>query len=213
MLTQLRARLTTILRRLLTEERIVRGVPVRVVNTRGDIESDAVFGRIDAALSLIERYDPRRFRRFQRDTSVLTVSRYPCRGAYLSQSRTCIVELTFAVNPAFTPGQIAATIVHEGMHARLYAMRVAKGGDRAAREERICREAEIAFGRAIPDGAAVIYRAETTVALPDEEIAFKVDWQEAHRRVVQADIDALDLPKWLKRWIARRRGVGDGRAA
>src|SRR5947208_9623645 len=97
MLTQLRARLTTILRRLLTEERIVRGVPVRVVNTRGDIESDAVFGRIDAALSLIERYDPRRFRRFQRDTSVLTVSRYPCRGAYLSQSRTCIVELTFAV--------------------------------------------------------------------------------------------------------------------
>ena len=131
-----------------------------------------MFGRIDAALSLIERYDPRRFRRFQRDTSVLTVSRYPCRGAYLSQSRTCIVELTFAVNPAFTPGQIAATIVHEGMHARLYAMRVAKGGDRAAREERICREAEIAFGRAIPERLRHATRVCTAPASADGVIDY-----------------------------------------
>src|SRR5262245_41137407 len=96
----------------------VRGLPVEVVNTRPDIDSAHVLERLDEALGRIERYTPWHFRRFARDFSQIWVRRYPCRGAFLPEQRVCLVELTFTVNPEFSASQVAATILHEGMHAR-----------------------------------------------------------------------------------------------
>src|SRR4051812_39907929 len=87
----------------LTETRDVRGLPVIVYNTRPDIETAHVLARLDEALGLIEQHQPWHFRRLPRDFARLVVRRFPCRGAYFPESRTCLVELTFAVNPAFSP--------------------------------------------------------------------------------------------------------------
>ena len=48
-----------------------------------------------------------------------------------------------------------------------------------AREERLCRKAELAFGLALPPelGAPVIERARESLALSDAAVAPVVDWK------------------------------------
>ena len=108
----------------MTHRCTVRGFATVVVNTRPDIDTD-VLARLDAALGLLEQYVPHHYRRLQRDFSGFLIERRAYRGAFLIASRTCLVELTFIVNPAFSLPQVAATILHEAMHARLHACGVA----------------------------------------------------------------------------------------
>jgi hypothetical protein len=58
-----------------------------------------------------------------------------------------------------------------------------------AKEERLCRRAELEFGRALPLelGRPVIERALATLTLEDEEVAPEIDWAEA-----QAKQEAID---------------------
>lgn len=209
--------LKTLLRRAgaeLPEDRIVRGLPVTLINTRPDIGSGHVFARLDAALGLIERHQPWHFRRLPRDFARILVRRFPCRGAYFPDTRTCLVELTFVVNPDFTPTQVAATILHEAMHARLDNAGVKYETTSAAKHERFCRRAEVEFGMVAPDGAPVVERALASLASADEEVAPAIDWEIAGRRVAEVDLAALHAPDWMKRAIARRAGLDqdDGRA-
>jgi hypothetical protein len=62
--------------------------------------------------------------------------------------------------------------------------------DSHAREERLCRRAELEFGLAVPDGGVVVERARQSLALSDREVAPAVDWAEAARRVARIDADA-----------------------
>jgi hypothetical protein len=169
----------------------VRGLPVEVINTRPDIATTYVLERLDAALGLIERYTPWHFRRFKRDFAQIWVRRYPCRGAYLPEQRVCLVELTFTVNPDFSPSQVAATILHEGMHARLDRCGIQHTPQNAARHERFCRRAEVEFGKLVPDGAPVLERALGTLGVSDEDVAPVIDWEVAAKRVAEVDRRAL----------------------
>jgi hypothetical protein len=106
----------------------------------------------------------------------------------------CLTELTFLARRDITAAPVAASIVHEGMHARVHAMRerVFRVGDdpsQMPREERLCRHAELDFGRALPDelGAPVVERALATLEMEDQDVAPVVDWQEAARRVAEVD--------------------------
>src|SRR5256885_6370463 len=200
------SKLKTILRRAgadLPEERTGRGLSVTLINTRPDIDSEDVFARLDAALELIERYQPSNFRRMHRDFARIQVRRFPCRGAYFPETRTCLVELTFVVNPEFTPTQVAATILHEAMHARLDNAGVKYESTSAAKHERFCRRAEVEFGMLAPNGGPVVERALASLASADEEVAPVIDWEIAGRRVDAADLHALSAPPWMKRAIAR----------
>lgn len=205
--------LKTLLRRAgaeLPEDLTIRGLPVTVINTRPDIATDDVFQRLDEALGLIERYQPWHFRRMHRDFARIQVRRFPCRGAYFPETRTCLVELTFVVNPEFTPTQVAATILHEAMHARLDNAGVKYESTGAAKHERFCRRAEVEFGMLAPDGAPVVERALASLASTDEEVAPVIDWELAGRRVAAADLTALSAPVWMKRALldkARRAGI------
>jgi hypothetical protein len=177
------------------EHHVVRGMPVRILNTRPDIRTARVIERLTAALDLIARYAPRRYRRLRGDISGFLVQRFACRGAFFPDTRDCLVELTFTVNPRHELPEIAASIVHEATHARVARMCRTRAPDQPAREERLCRRAELEFGFAVPDGGVVVQRARDSLALADREVAPAVDWAEAARRVAQAD--------------ARARGVSD----
>lgn len=189
-----RADLSRKLDELLDRPRTIHGLPVRVINTRPDIATPRVLERLEAALDLIARHAPWRLRRMQRDFSAIVVQRFPCRAAYDPASHTCLVELTFLVNPAFTPAQIAASIVHEGTHARLDRMGVHVPPGERAREERLCRKAEVELGLVVPDGRAVLERAMQAMALDDAGVAPVIDWNEAARRVEAADHAARTAP-------------------
>jgi hypothetical protein len=186
------------------QERLsVRGFNVLVKNTRPDIATPDVIERLDEALGLIERTQPWRFRHLQRDLRAIWVVRYPTRGAYFPADRACLTELTFLARRDITAATVASSIMHEGMHARVDCCGVHPASRDMAREERLCRRAELAFGQALPAslGAPVIERAIESLALADAEVAPDIDWEVAHRR--QAMIDAAaagrdDRPRPLR---------------
>lgn len=182
--SRLRAELDRQLARTGTEEHGVRGFRVVVENTRPDIATSTVLARLDEALALIERYEPWRLAHLRRDLSQFWIVRFPCRGAYFPASRTCLTELTFLARTDISAAPVAASIVHEGMHARVHEMHLRPEGRDPAREERICRRAELDFGRALPLdlGTPVVDRAVASLALADEEVAPEIDWAEARRR-------------------------------
>ena len=200
----LRHRVGNELAEWLAERRVVRGLPVIVYNTRPDIDTEHALGRLDEALALIQRYQPWHFRRLPRDFARIVVQRFPCRGAYFPESRTCLVELTFVVNPSFTPAQVAATILHEAMHARLDNAGVKYDPGCAAKHERFCRRAEVEFGMLVPGGEPIVERALATLDSADDEVAPDIDWKLAGQRVAEADLAAARAPEWLKRAMARR---------
>jgi len=168
----------------------VRGFRVVVENSRADIATPDVIERLGEALDLIAANQPWRLAHLRRDLSQFWIVRYPCRGAYFPGTRTCMTELTFLARQDITAAPIASSIVHEGMHARVHRMGVRAEGRDSAREERLCRRAELDFGRSLPPelGAPVIERALASLELDDTDVAPVVDWQEAFRR--QQAVDA-----------------------
>ena len=162
----------------------MRGFRVVVENSRADIATATVIARLDEALALIDAYQPWRLRHLRRDLQEILIVRFPCRGAYIPDSRTCVTELTFLARTDITAAPVASSILHEGMHARIHAIGVLPWSRDSAREERICRRAELEFGRALPAalGAPVIARAEASLEMSDSDVAPAIDWDDAGRR-------------------------------
>lgn len=171
------------------EEYDVRGFTVYVENSRADIETATVLRRLDEALGLIESAQPWRLSHLRRDLGHFIVMRYPCRGAFFPDERACMTELTFLARTDITAAPVASSILHEGMHARVHAMNLHPASRNAAREERICRRAELEFGYALPAdlGPPVIERAAASLELDDEGVAPTIDWIEAQRRINAVD--------------------------
>ena len=166
---------------------------MQVDNTRPDIATKQVVDRLDDALHLIERYQPWRLKHLRQDLKQILVARFPCRGAYIPDERTCITELTFLARRDITAATVASSIVHEGMHARVDQMGVRREERNRAKEERLCRRAELEFGQALPTdlGRPVVERALAALTLEDEEVAPSIDWAEAQS--VQDEVDRRAL--------------------
>lgn len=169
----------------------VLGIPVIVENTRPDISTEDVVARLERSLSLIAQYVPHHFRHLARDFNYIIVKRFACRGAYFHNERACLVELTFTVNQDFSDAEVAATILHEAMHARLHQLGFPLEMDDRARQERFCRRAEIEFGMLVPDGEKVTERALETIELADDEVAPIIDPELAEQRIAEVDRAAL----------------------
>lgn len=172
----------------------IRGIPIELRNTREDIADADVIERLDEALALIAQYQPHRFRHLARDIRGIRIERFPTRGAFLPAEETVLTELTFLARRDISAAPVASSILHEGVHARVHAFRTRVLGGRAdeasmAREERLCRRAELAFGRSLPHelGAPVIERALASLTLADAEVAPVIDWREARARQDEVD--------------------------
>lgn len=174
------------------EQHVVRSFRVVVENSRPDISTTVVLQRLDDALALVEHYQPWRLAHLRRDVVEFRIVRYPCRGAFFPDTRSCMTELTFLARVDITAATVASSIVHEGIHARVHAMGVDASTRDMAREERLCRRAELEFGRALPPelGAPVIARAEESLLLSDAGVAPSIDWTEAQRRLNAIDDEA-----------------------
>jgi len=176
------------------EQYQIHGLPVRILNTRPEIQTAQVVERLGAALDLIATYAPRCYRRLGTDLAGFIVERFACRGAFFPESRECLVELTFTVNAKVSLPEIAASIVHEATHARVARWCGPVPPGPRAREERLCRRVELEFGLAVPDGAPVVQRARDALAMEAQDVAPVVDWQEAARRVAEVDAAVRSRP-------------------
>jgi len=173
------------------ETRTIDGIQVEVLNTRDDVSTERVFRRAEAVIGRVRQYQPWRLAHIRRDIAGIIVMRYACRAAYFPDQRLCMLELTFMANEQFSDSQVAASFVHEGMHARLDRLAQKYGVmpfvQARARHERICRRAEFDFGLAVPDGGPVVQRAVESMRLADEDVAPAIEWGEAERRVAEVD--------------------------
>jgi len=163
--------------------RVIDGVQVWFLNERADIDDAQLEARLAEALALLGRCMPHNLRRLRADVRSIWVKRWPNRGVFFHDTRIMVIDTTFVVNPTFTLAQVAATILHEGVHARVTAMRVNRRYTSMADEERLCRRAEIAFGKLAPGGAPVVARAMEILGLSDEEVAPGIDLTVADARL------------------------------
>lgn len=173
------------------ERHQVHGFQVEVVNERPDIRTSDALGRLGEAFDLISRHAPERLRWLTEDLAQVWVRRFPCRAAFYPEQSACLVELTFLVNPRHTAAEVASSIIHEGVHARVAAGRgIPTRPNSKAEEERLCRQAELEFGEALgnePGAEVVVDRARQSLLLADQEVAPEIDWSLAARRVEEAD--------------------------
>jgi hypothetical protein len=167
--------------------RVVNGIDVVLENTRPDISDEDVFARLAEVLAMIERYAPAKLRRLRKDIAGIEVKRFACRGAFFGETRRVLCELTFVVNRDFSIAEIASSLLHEGVHARVHAAGVFRTPTSLAKEERLCRATELWWGRAVPNGEKVIERANASLELGDLDVAPAVDWREAAQRVAEVD--------------------------
>jgi len=163
--------------------RVIDGVQVWFLNERADIDDAQLEARLAEALALLGRCMPHNLRRLRADVRSIWVKRWPNRGVFFHDTRIMVIDTTFVVNPTFTRAQVAATILHEGVHARITAMGVDRRFTNIADEERLCRRAEIAFGEQAPGGAPVVARAREILALSDDEVAPGIDIAVAEARL------------------------------
>ena len=115
----------------------------------------ASIAKVGAAIALIAERDPRRFRRFGRDVSIVALvsGGYLGRanGAYLPGSRTCYLRT--AVVDRYSATNVAILLVHEATHARLDHLRaVAWWPPLRYRMEHRCLLEEVAFVDRLPRG-------------------------------------------------------------
>jgi hypothetical protein len=184
----------------LCERRTVAGVLVGV-DADNDAESALAFERLDAAVSLIVRHDPRRGERLCRLVHAVLVTgleRYRL-GSWWQSLRIVALRRSFVLGPDEGPERIAAALVHESTHAWLEHLGFAYLRDRRARLEAICCRSEIAFARKLPDPKDLVERASVNLARSSDY------WtDEAFTdRSLQALLDQ-GVPQWIVQWLRRR---------
>jgi hypothetical protein len=175
-------------------------------------EPEPILRRIEQALALIKRYDRVRYDRLIRDLKRVWVVVLPTGLAnFESKIHTCKIDTRYFLAATTTPELIAAVIVHEATHARLWRCGIRYKEAQRPRIEEICLRREIALAAKLPNGEDVRDRAERTLPL----CASGDYWTDAafFARYVEGSVEALrylGTPDALVR-IARALLLGRGR--
>lgn len=151
------------------EHRELHGIRVWVLNDREHASTEALFGKAAEALDRIAGTQPWRIGMMRRDFARIFIRQNTGCRALFDATRSCVLDTFFVAT--FSPAQVAASIVHESVHARLRSGGRAVPADLIAWEERLCRRAELGFGMRVPDGAAVVDRARAALTLSDADVA------------------------------------------
>lgn len=169
LMRQLAARAEEARIRSASERRWMHGIDVWVMNDHLHASTEAMFGTVAAALDLVATVRPWRIGAMRRDFSRIFVRQNTGVRALFDLERSCVLDTYFVAR--FAPAQVASSIVHESVHARLRRGGRGMPADLIAWVERLCRKAELGFGLRVPDGDAVVERARSALALSDADVA------------------------------------------
>lgn len=188
--------------RTLSRKRVYEGLPILVLGKPGTRRASAL--KIEAALQLIARVAPFRWKRMRRDVKrIWAVPLASNLGEWWPGRRFCLLDDRYVEDPAVTPSQLAATIIHEATHACIDHAGISYDADRRVKIEGVCLRAEIRFARRLPDGEDIIRRAEANLSRPAE------DWSDA----AAAERDREGRREMMKeahfpQWLIDRQGAG-----
>ena len=131
-----------------------------------ETEAERVLPRVEAALGLIKTHDRQRYDRIVADLDRVWVRLLT---TYVAQFRpswsACFLDERFVLGDTTDAAHIAAAIVHEATHARLW--RCGFGYDEEVRQrvEAVCVRREVAFANKLPDGERIRAVAAEALAL------------------------------------------------
>jgi hypothetical protein len=132
-----------------------------------DDESERLFGLVSQALALVRQYAPIRYARLERDIEAVFVFGGPdCMGQYQPDLHFCELSTYWLTRPDVVPEAVAATIVHEAEHARLWRFGFRYEPEVQARIERLCFRASRAFCNRLPSGEEHVEAASAGMCLP-----------------------------------------------
>src|SRR5688572_11961865 len=151
-------------------EATLHNIPVSIYTDGTELDADILWPPLEHALDLIAHYRHVWIDRMHYNGNAINVRLIPGLRARLE-------DRSITLNPhllaEFAPAQIAASIVHEATHAHIRACGLWHLMSRA-REERMCRAAELRLGRVLVragvDGAEfVVERALAGLHASDED--------------------------------------------
>jgi len=187
---------------------------IRVAICLADAREDLYFDRVDEALDLIARFAPATLDEIRhRFTGILVFGTERFRLAHWNNNaKLCIITGPHLANSAAAPEEVAMTLVHESMHARLSGAGVSYREGRRAPIEVICAMAELAFARRVPNLTPLVRACEQRIerwSLGGEET-----WSnQARRDNTLEHIRKSGVPGWLVTVLDRISRVFYRRAA
>jgi hypothetical protein len=172
--------------------------PLRLIDA-SLTNNEAVLPRLAAAIALIERIEPRRLRRLERDVRRVVVLGVETPNAGCDPY-TSAVWVRVGVVTACTAQVTAALLVHEATHARIWRAGVHEVEAIYARLERRCWLEALAFVLRVPDNAVARDWVESIV---DEEA-----WGTYKKYGINQETARLFLelfsPSAIREWITDR---------
>lgn len=150
-------------RRTCFRKRRRRGLRLAVVKTA----DHHVMRDLDAALSLMDAHAPSLSRQLPRlFAGGVWVREMYNLGAFVPRGKRCELGLSLFSAP-HTPADIAVTLVHEAVHAKIERFGIAYDEHRRAAIEAVCIRREIAFAMRLPDGDAIAMQSQHRLATLD----------------------------------------------
>jgi hypothetical protein len=169
-------------------------------------DPEPILGRVEAALRLIKEWDRVRYDRLLRDLERVWVDLLPgALGSFVRSIRACKLDIRFVMDEATSAEMIAATIVHEATHARLFRRGIGYEESLRQRVEAVCVRRELAFAARLPNGDKMRELAERSLCEPPDM------WtdQSLGERYLEGQIQMgrhLRIPNWVI-----RTAIGIGR--
>jgi hypothetical protein len=132
----------------------------------GSIERDAnLLMKVGDALELIGRFDPLRHCQIRRYLTRIWIRLLPGDVAQFEPSlQACLLDTRFVRD--CSADFIAAAMVHEATHARLFRCGIGYDVELRDRIERVCILQEIAFARKLPNGDTIEEWARLGLSTP-----------------------------------------------
>jgi hypothetical protein len=174
-----------------------------------DSEPGPSLPRVEEALQLIKTYDRLRYERLIRDLERIWVQLIPGGLAEFDSSIwACVLDPRYVLDEATSPERIAASIVHEATHARLWRCGIGYREELRSRVEAVCFRRERAFAAKLPNGEPIRERADRKLAhyakqdyWTDE--AFRTRYEEGVAEVSKF----IGMPGWLIRILPAVRSL------
>jgi hypothetical protein len=170
-------------------------------------DAEACRRRVEEALLLIKTYDHVRYGRLIRDLERVWVNLILGGIAQFDASIwACTLDPRHVLDETIPPEIIAASIVHEATHARLWRRGFGYEEELRSRVEAICFRRERAFAAKLPNGEQVREQADRCLAAYND----RDHWtNEAFRKRYDVQIEKAavyaGVPNWLIRILKRLR--------
>jgi hypothetical protein len=183
------------------------------VGTYFQTNAEQVMRRVEEALRLIKTYDQRRYNRLISDLDRVWVRLVPgALGQYKHSLRACELDERFVLAETSPPEVIAATIVHEATHARLWRCGIGYAENIRSRVEAVCFRRELAFARKLPNGEIAYERAKDALAIPPASWTDTADRDRDLEGSVQV-LRHLGAPNWVVRALLAARAWRSSRTS